>query len=224
MKGMILGATWNAFLALIPLVAALILERVSFRFDRSSPRTSRLWLIPLGIVWLAFLPNTCYLMTEWRHFLFDAKFKAVRESVDPNSTAVLKVALHAACFLLYSGFGVICFVLAVRPVSELFRRWGLRPSRLAVPFFFATSLGVYLGLIVRLNSWDLAVRPGYVLRIALGTLVNPPLLVVLVGFAVVLWLMYLVMDIWMTGLEVKIRKTRASQVDLNSEKYRIVPR
>ncbi len=224
MSGLFLGIGWNALLAMIPLVAAVLLDRISRRFDSASPRPSRLWMLPLGIVWLAFLPNTCYLMTEWRHFLFDERFVAARQSVDPNSIAVIRVVIHAACFLLYSGFGVVCFVMAIRPVSDMLARWGMRPYRLAVPFFLATSLGVYLGLIVRLNTWDLATRPGYVCKVALGAILNPRLMTIVIAYAIVLWLTYLATDVWLAGLSYRLRRPGNLKVGLNAEKYRIVPR
>lgn len=218
------GVAWNSFLALVPLAAAYAIATASRRVERSGRRAARLWLLPLGLVWLIFLPNTCYLMTEWRHFLFDPRFKAAREVVDPNSLGVVWVAFQAFCFLAYSGFGVLCFVLAIRPVGEVLRRWGLRPAWLAVPFFFATSLGVYLGLILRLNSWDLAVRPRYVVETAAWAVGNPPLLAVMIGFSLLLWVVYVAVDVWLAGLNARVSRMRTARLPLNSEKYRIVPR
>ena len=221
---MIRGASWNAFLALIPLVAAYAMALVARRAEKSGGRRSGLAIAVLGLVWLAFLPNTCYLMTEWRHFLFDARFKDAREAVDPNSLDVLRIALHAACFGLYSGFGVICFAMAIRPVGDVLRRRGLRPSRWAAPFFLATSLGVYLGLIARLNSWDLALRPAYVARVAAGAMLRPSLLAVVVAFAGLLWVAYLAVDVWIAGLNARMARSRMIRLPLHAEKYRIVPR
>ncbi|UQE76924.1 DUF1361 domain-containing protein [Gordonia sp. PP30] len=60
---------WNLFLAWIPLAFALAFAVVR----------RRIWLLPLGLLWLAFLPNAPYLITDlvhlregydlWRHVL-----------------------------------------------------------------------------------------------------------------------------------------------------------
>lgn len=224
MIGMLRGVFWNAFLALIPLAAGYGLDLASRRVDRSDGRLARLALGPLVLVWLAFLPNTCYLMTEWRHFLFDRRFVASRAAIDPNSIAVVRVAIQAACFLLYSGFGVACFALSIRPVGEALRRLRVNVAWLAAPFFFLTSLGVYLGLIVRLNSWDLVLRPRHVAQIAAGAMANPPLMVVMIGFALLLWLVYLAVDVWLVGFSARLARLRVMRLPLTSEKYRLVPR
>ena len=74
-----------------------------------------------------------------------------------------------------------------------------------MPFFLLTSLGVYLGLIVRLNSWDIVTRPGRVLDIAVRAVLNPLLLETILVFAFLLWLLYETVDIWVDGLMDRLR-------------------
>lgn len=194
---------WNLFLAVIPVVAAYLLVWV----DRRISRTRRgVALASLGSLWLAFLPNSCYLMTEWRHFLFNPHFQAIRAATNPNDLSVLRVAKHAIFFLGYSGFGVLCFVMAIRPVVRLMKRYGFRPARFAPPFYFAVALGVYLGLILRLNSWDLVADPLGVLNSSIRAILNPPLLAVMIAFAGVLALLYELIDIWFDGLSLRISR------------------
>ena len=60
---------WNLFLAVLPVVLAFVIARGARR-DRQATGHVRwgLWA-PLAFVWLLFLPNSCYLLTEWRHYL-----------------------------------------------------------------------------------------------------------------------------------------------------------
>ena len=58
------------------------------------------------------------------------------------------------------------------------------PNRAAL--LSLVSLGVWLGLIPRYNSWDAVVRPLDVVGSALWALTNPPTLLCLAAFAVVL--------------------------------------
>jgi uncharacterized membrane protein len=195
---------WNLFLAAIPVFAGYLLAEVARRARIGQRSADRFLIVPLGLVWLAFLPNSCYLMTEWRHFLFHPHFQAVRAATNPNDFSALRVAKQAAFFVAYSGFGMLCFSLAIRPVARMLANLGIRPSRVAVPFFVAVSVGVYIGLILRLNSWDLALRPRYVLALGFRAMLRPKLLTVILGYAGVLGLVYLFCDIWLDGLRIRM--------------------
>lgn len=205
---------WNLSLAAIPVVAAYLLAAGA---DALTLR--RRWIpwplwIPLALFWFAFLPNTCYLLTEWRHFLFDPHFENTRAAAEANRVEMLRVARHGLFFLCYSGFGVLCFALSIRPVEWLLRRAKINPLLLAVPFFFLNALGVYMGLIVRLNSWDIVTRPDYVLEVAFNAVRNPLLLQTILCFAALLWLMYETVDIWLDGLQTRLSRWRAGRAQL----------
>src|SRR5262249_2198789 len=135
---------WNISLAVVPVIAASLL---AYGAETLTLRQKRVpWWVwtPLALVWLAFLPNTCYLLTEWRHFLFDADFTHLRDAADTNRVLMLAVAKQGLFFLIYSGIGVLCFTLAIRPIEQLLRHQQVRLPVLGIPFFFLTSLGVYM--------------------------------------------------------------------------------
>src|SRR2546423_5846498 len=160
-ESMIRAVSWNLFLAAIPVGLAYFVAWGLRR--RGKQRNLPLALcIPLGVVWLAFLPNTCYLLTEWRHLLFDARWAALLQAGDTDRSAMLSTAKWSVLFLGYSSVGVLLFTLAIRPMERWLRSAGQNPLFFAPLFFPLISLGVYLGLIVRLNSWDLIQRPGFV--------------------------------------------------------------
>ena len=54
---------------------------------------------------------------------------------------------------------MLCFALAIRPVAAVLRRTRLNLVAPGVLLFGALSVGVYLGLILRFNSWDPIMRP-----------------------------------------------------------------
>ena len=68
------------------------------------------------------------------------------------------------------------------------------------------SLGVYLGLIERLNSWNVVNHPAYVLRVTLIALTTPHLVRVISAFAVLLWIIYQLGDVWADGMALRLRK------------------
>lgn len=194
---------WNLFLAVIPVVAAYVAWAGLTRWPaRRYPLLLILW-IPLLVVWLAFLPNTCYLLTEWRHLFIE---DGLRESVlraEYDRAAMLSIAKWGLFFLLYSGAGAACFVLSIRPIHGLIRRSGISGVLVGIPFFLLTSVGVYLGLIVRLNSWDLANRPDYVWQSWMQAVENPTVLKVVIVFAALLWLLYWIGDVWVDGFRAR---------------------
>lgn len=201
--------SWNIFLALIPVAAAYLL---AWGIQAGTLRRKRIpwWAwTPLALFWFAFLPNTCYLLTEWRHFLFDPHFTDLRDAAASNRVLMLRVAKQGLFFLGYSGIGVLCFTLSIRPVAQVLRHAHMRVIYWAVPFYLLASLGVYMGLIVRLNSWDILTRPGYVLQVALHALMSPLLLRTILIFAFLLWLLYETVNIWVDGVALRLHKFKA---------------
>ncbi|HEY3268583.1 MAG TPA: DUF1361 domain-containing protein [Armatimonadota bacterium] len=192
--------SWNLFLALLPVAMAYALAWGVGRFTIERRRVPWIAWAPLALVWFAFLPNTCYLLTEWRHFLFDAPMPALIHEADTDRGLKLTIAAWGLFFLAYSGAGALCWVLGIRPIARTLRRALPNLLPIGAAFFFLASLGVYLGLVIRLNSWDLATRPGFVLATALQAVSKPHLLAVMIVFAALLWLLYLAGDIWVDGL------------------------
>ena len=160
-------------------------------------------------MWLAFLPNTCYLLTEWRHLLFDAAPVSLRYEALENPPLKLLVAAQGLFYAVYSAIGVLCFALAIRPVAQRLRQTQVRLLLLAPPFFFLTSLGVYMGLIVRLNSWDILKRPSHVFQVIFHALTTPLLFSAILGFAFLLWVLYEIVDIWVEGVERRIQRLKS---------------
>lgn len=197
---------WNVMLAVIPVVAALLTAKLARGAMQKRGRMLWLLAVPSALVWLAFLPNTCYLLTEWRHFLFDPQFASLRRASEADRTMLLTVAQWGLFYVLYSGFGLACFAASIRPLARLLQgRRGLLMA-VTVPFFFLISAGVYMGLVVRLNSWDLIRRPHYVWAVFARIFETPVLLNTVIVFAFLLWLMYQAMDIWIDGAKARLAK------------------
>lgn len=152
-----------------------------------------------------FLPNTCYLLTEWRHFLesLDGSNLFMNWRASGNADDLLLLVRNVLFFLAYSLFGMVTFVLSIRPVERVMRRRGMRVILWAIPFFFLMSLGVYLGLVLRFNSWDLLYAVGDIWGAAIAALNRPKLFLIIVGFAAFLWLSYFMLDIWVDGFQMR---------------------
>ena len=202
---------WNLFLAAIPV--GLGYGLAWGLGGRGKTRRLPLWVcLPLGVAWLAFLPNTCYLLTEWRHLLLDRRWADVLDVSDADNSAMFSIAKWALFFVAYSGSGVLLFVLSIRPVEQWLKAAGRSILVVAPLLFFVTSLGVYLGLVQRLNSWDLWNRPRYVWLITTHALVEPKLLGSIIVFALILWFLYEAVDLWVDGVLDRLKRWGAAGV------------
>jgi uncharacterized membrane protein len=196
---------WNLSLAAIPVALGHLAAGLGHRMRRRPAPWLWLGLAPLLLLWLMFLPNSCYLLTEPRHLLLRiAHWTQAREEPRP----LLRLAVWTAVALVDTVAGALTFVLSVRPVKRLAETMGLDGGRWAAPFFILISLGVYLGLVGRFNTWDLFTRPAAVID-SLGGLASRPLLVtaiVLVGL--MLWRVYGAVEACLDRIAVPWRRRR----------------
>jgi uncharacterized membrane protein len=146
---------WNLALAWVPLVAALALDNV-----RSTPLALQL---PLLGLWLAFFPNAPYLVTDLIHL------------GDPEGHGLAALLFGTVAIVALAPVGLVLafssLLLVERSVRERFgARIGMAASAASL---LAASVGVYLGRVVRLNSWDLLSQPGEIARLPQAALVDP---------------------------------------------------
>ena len=163
---------WNLALAWVPLLASLVLYRLR--------RRSALWLAPLALIWLLFLPNAPYLVTDLIHY----------GKLNPRVAHWLDFATLSAA----AAAGLSIGLLSLRYAQAAFAtRIGER-SRLLVAGAVATcGCGVYMGRVLRLNSWDVA-HPNHVASLLLPRLSSPQAHPLMIGgivlFSLALWLAY----------------------------------
>ena len=198
----------NLCLAAVPVGLVYLWTYLVGRFSTSRAGIHWVAFTPLILMWIAFLPNTCYLLTEWRHFLFDGYFVSVRDIAETNHIQMLRVARQGLFFLCYSGFGILCLVFAIRPAEQFLAKINVHKIVWMTPLFLLMSLGVYLGLIVRLNSWDLLTRPATVWTVTTTALLSPLLLKTIVIFSGLLWICYEIANIWADGAALRIKRKR----------------
>lgn len=139
---------WNLYLAAVPTVLALVLFRRPARLGVG-------WWMTF-VVWLLFLPNAPYVLTDVVHMGADLR----RARSDDHIYLVL------ATYAVFAAAGLASYVVSM----QLFRRFLHRVApRRAVAAILVTVHGLcviamYLGRVVRLNSWDVLVEPGRVLE------------------------------------------------------------
>lgn len=175
---------WNLFLATLPIPFGLAIAR---RLDeRNATLVRRTTSVALAAGWLLLLPNAPYLLTEIRHFVLDDRFRALTAQANHEPAALRMSALWGALFVVYGAVGVAAYVAAVRPVERAFAARGVPRAWFRVALHPTVALGVWLGLVPRLNSWDAILHPDRVLGAALHAATHAPTALSIAGFAVAL--------------------------------------
>jgi uncharacterized membrane protein len=171
---------WNLFLAAIPFAASLAIEAMDARW-RVRPFQ---WLC--FAIWLLFLPNAPYLITDFIH-LHDR----------PPIPLWYDVLLLLSC----AGAGVLLGYSSVMIVQRIIRRhygvaagWGT-----ALVALFLSAFGIYLGRFLRFNSWEAVTDPlplFYDIRTQLThPLLYPKTFAVTGLFGIALCLGYIALDV-----------------------------
>lgn len=201
------GVAWNCMLAIVPVVAAYTLRLLMDRRPTSALRY--IAAAVAGVVWFVFLPNTCYLLTEWRHFLSALDGRNLYLQASWDRQAFLMLLVGTLFYFMYACFGMITFAMAIRPVERMAIKRGVAVQFWAVPFFVAVSVGVYLGLVLRFNSWELAIKPASIWAAIVDIGGRPLLTAVILAFAAFLWIAYESLDIWFDGLKQRFTKGKS---------------
>lgn len=146
---------WNLALAILP---ALLAWWLVLRIDEHG------WIkwpqILLTIVWLSFLPNSFYLITDFVH---------LRQTYEVS--LIFDIVLMMSFVLNGLIFGYLGIVLVHDRLVKRFKpRWAMA---MIMMIFLLCSFAAYLGRYTRWNSWDIILRPAGLLFDVSDRFVNP---------------------------------------------------
>lgn len=156
----LLTAVWNIFLILLPLAIWLLLKKYWLR-TRLAKFSQKCLALALFILWLLFFPNTAYVITDVRHLLNYCPADSLNQVCLPNAWMVM-------FFFAYASIGWVAFYYLLKLMSELIgeifsRTWSRIFIFLIIPL---AAMGVLLGLLSRLNSWDIFFYPLLLVSVA----------------------------------------------------------
>lgn len=129
---------WNLFLAGIPYLISRLIELKN--------NTSKLQLLTLTFTWLIFFPNAPYIITDFVHLSFN---KTNMFWVD-----VSLISIFSITGLLY---GITSLDIMYQQVKKHFSLKTANAFYLAT--IFLAGFGIYIGRILRWNSWDIIANP-----------------------------------------------------------------
>lgn len=139
---------WNVFLALVPLVAAL-LAKVSYTKGKKLPAAFFL------LLWLAFLPNGPYMITDLIHV----------GRYDYRTEVGYLPSLVAWSGMLHIGFSVIIGSISGFLALYVVHYEFIKRAKVLQGWLFCSGVavlcgvGIFIGRFLRFNSWDIVLNP-----------------------------------------------------------------
>lgn len=145
---------WNLFLAFVPYgITQLVTGRIDFIENR--------WKLVLAlVVWLLFIPNAFYIITDLVHF--------TRVRSAPKWFDLLLI-------FSFAWNGIMFGIVSLRKVEVISAV--IRGRHFSVMLVFAVmwlnALGIYIGRYLRFNSWDIITDPFSLVSEISDLLFNP---------------------------------------------------
>ena len=196
---------WNLFLAWIPFLCSIWIAQQAERHPRHS-----WWLLLPGMVWLIFLPNAPYMITDIRYIRFIESFLLWYDIV------LIVAFAWTGCFLAVVSLHIV-HTLASRHIGTAGGWIGVAMTTLL------SGLGVYLGRFLRWNSWDVLVDPQGIMRDVVTHATHPQqyqaVIAVTSTFAALLMVCYLMFKVTAYSLPAPHTYPRA-----NAPHDRLLPR
>lgn len=146
---------WNLVLAWLPLLFAWLLVQHISRHPWMS------WQgITLTFLWLGFLPNSFYIISDLVHLQYATSANALYYTI------------------LILSFGISGLLLGFTSLyvlhKQLIKRAGQRNAAVVVSaILFLCSFAIYLGRYLRWNTWDVLINPAGILFDVSDRIINP---------------------------------------------------
>lgn len=131
---------WNLFLAIVPYFLSSSIYN-NF-FDKSKKIQNSIY----AFVWLLFIPNTFYILTDFTHLHFENTFQ---------------FGLDMLILSSFSFAGFYLGLLSLHHIHQLIMaKYGNKKGNLLIVIIsFLSAFGIYLGRVLRFNSWDIVSKP-----------------------------------------------------------------
>lgn len=168
---------WNLFLAYIPyFISNWIIQRPAWMENNKK-------LVMVLFTWIAFLPNTFYILTDIFHL---------------GETHWLPRWYDLIVLVSFAFNGALLGFVSIRQMEKIIElKLGSRAEWLfTIPIIFLNGLGVYIGRYMRYNSWDFITNPLQLFADILNLLIHPFSNLyawgMIVSFSVLLGLVYMI--------------------------------
>ncbi|MDI9310289.1 MAG: DUF1361 domain-containing protein [Limnohabitans sp.] len=134
---------WNLFLAIVPYTALLQIKKNACFWTFKT--------LLVTFVWLSFLPNSFYIITDLVH-------------LTKSDKSIIWLDIPMIC--LFSLIGFILGLESILRFEEILLKnmSSILRKTLIVCISFLCGFGIYIGRILRFNSWDIVQQPANLIR------------------------------------------------------------
>ena len=161
-------------------------------------RTLHWWLGFL--IFIAFLPNAPYVLTDVIHLIDDIRLN--------NYSVWIITLVLIPQYLLFIGGGFEAYVLSLINLGEYLKRqgWGKCILWVELAIHALSAVGIYLGRFLRFNSWDFVTQPKVLAHSVVDDLADKrPVLVIAITFVVITGLYWLMKQVSLGIIERQAR-------------------
>lgn len=131
---------WNLFLAVIPYLITSHLLTLNLK------KVTKLKVLGISAVWLAFIPNAFYIITDLVHL-----------AKSDGHIFWLDLIILSSYALIGFAFGIFS-LFDFQKIAKQFI--GIKYTNFIIPIIcFLCGIGIYIGRILRYNSWDIISNP-----------------------------------------------------------------
>ncbi len=138
---------WNIFLAMLPMIFAYLMNTIHHLQKRWG-----LFSLGFAALWLLFLPNSCYMITDLIHLNSDGLI---------IQTGVYSTNMRGWIEVLYLGAGIFLAIISGLFSTSMIhepmksRKYKVLDFIWIIAISLLCGYGVYIGRFLRLNSWDI---------------------------------------------------------------------
>jgi uncharacterized membrane protein len=168
---------WNLFLAYIPYFLSSSIYK-NF-FNKSKKTQNSLY----GLVWLLFIPNSFYILTDFTHLHFKTTFQF---SLD-------MLIISSFCFV-----GFYVGLLSIHTIRQLvIAKYGNTKGNIFILIIsYLSAFGIYLGRVLRFNSWDIISKPIQLAYTSIYALFSFETIIYTLQFGTIILISYILFYYW----------------------------
>ncbi|TMM29525.1 DUF1361 domain-containing protein [Polaribacter aestuariivivens] len=167
---------WNLFLAIVPYAISSKIKKLNIE-EIWKPK-----LISILFIWLIFLPNAPYIITDFIHL---------------HHIKSTLIWLDLFIIFTYASTGLLLTIISLFDVYKIIKqKWNLKYANyFSYAVTFLCGFGIYLGRFSRLNSWDIFTNPISVLKKSMYSFNDTKTWLITFGFGTFIYLLF---SIWKT--------------------------
>lgn len=170
---------WNLFLAFVPYFF------ISFLKTKTTWQRSKVKILLSLFLWLLFLPNSFYLLTDFIHLTQSA-----------NHLFWFDLVLYSSYALIGFSIGIVSLLEFENIIKNHIPAFMVH---LMIPAIcFLCGFGIYLGRILRYNSWDIMSNPITLFRDIIISLLSADSLLFSLYFGGYIYLFYSLKKVYST--------------------------